>query len=350
MDRFSLLDRNDPNGDCKPDFTPTCDEGYDQDQFYSIELTNIDWPYSDYVHVDPTDEESCKTFCLQDCFCAVAIYRDQQCWKKKLPLSNGRKDPLIVVKVFLKSRKSDFHQRTPSIFSTTHKSQRSLIVVIVGTCVVVIFLSNGVIFGDMRPSWKLRSDVILGIAKGLAYLHGECSTQVIHCDIKPQNILLDDCYNAKISDFGLAKLLMMDQSRTSTGIRGTKGYVAPEWFRNTPVTVMVDVYSFGVLLLEMISCRKSVIVNESDSKDVVAVLTDWAWDCYQEGKLDVFLENDSEALDDYKRLMTFVKVGLWCVQENPLVRPTMRKVIQMVEGVVEVNKPPCPFPFSVTYN
>ncbi|KAM0069062.1 putative protein kinase RLK-Pelle-SD-2b family [Helianthus debilis subsp. tardiflorus] len=470
---FSLLDPNDPNGDCKPDFTPTCDEGYDRDRFGFTELTNIDWPESDYVRVQPTTEENCKTFCLQDCFCAVAIYRDEQCWKKKLPLSNGKKDPSLVVKAFLKSRKGDFYQQPPSVFSPKHKSQRSLIAVILSTCVFVIFLSNGVIcmgffriykkttknhylssksvdtnlpcftyqelveatngfkdelgkgafgivykgvigettvavkkldgvlkdgekefqtevnaiakthhknlvqllgfcddgdqrllvyeymsngtladflFGDMRPSWKLRSDVIVGIAKGLAYLHEECSTQVIHCDIKPQNILLDDYYNAKISDFGLAKLLKMDQSRTSTGIRGTKGYVAPEWFRNTPVTVMVDVYSFGVLLLEMISCRKSVVINESDSKDVVAVLTDWAWDCYQEGKLDVFLENDSEALDDYKRLMTFVKVGLWCVQENPSMRPTMRKVIQMLEGVVEVNEPQCPFPFSVTYN
>ncbi|KAJ0909519.1 putative protein kinase RLK-Pelle-SD-2b family [Helianthus annuus] len=131
----------------------------------------------------------------------------------------------------------------------------------------------GFLVGDLKPSWKVRSDVIVGIAKGLAYLHEECSTQVIHCDIKPQNILLGDCYNAKISDFGLAKLLMMDQSRMSTGIRGTEGYVAPEWFRNPPITVMVDVYSFGVLLLEMISCRKSVVINESDSKDVVAVLT-----------------------------------------------------------------------------
>ncbi|KAL9995715.1 putative protein kinase RLK-Pelle-SD-2b family [Helianthus debilis subsp. tardiflorus] len=470
---FSLLDPNDPNGDCKPDFTPTCDEGYDRERFGFIELTNIDWPESDYVRVQPTTEENCKTFCLQDCFCAVAIYRDKQCWKKKLPLSNGKKDPSLVVKAFLKSRKGDFYQQPPSVFSPKHKSQRSLIAVILSTCVFVLFLSNGVIcmgffrickkttknpypssksvdtnlprftyqelveatdgfkdelgkgafgivykgvigettvavkkldrvlkdgekefqtevnaiakthhknlvqllgycddgdhrllvyeymsngtlagflFGDMRPSWKLRSDVIVGIAKGIAYLHEECSTQVIHCDIKPQNILLDDYYNAKISDFGLAKLLKMDQSRTSTGIRGTKGYVAPEWFRNTPVTVMVDVYSFGVLLLEMISCRKSVVINESDSKDVVAVLTDWAWDCYQEGKLDVFLENDSEALDDYKRLMTFVKVGLWCVQENPSMRPTMRKVIQMLEGVVEVNEPQCPFPFSVTYN
>ncbi|KAJ0909518.1 putative protein kinase RLK-Pelle-SD-2b family [Helianthus annuus] len=385
---FSLLDPNDPNGDCKPDFTPTCDEGYDRERFGFIELTNIDWPESDYVRVQPTTEENCKTFCLQDCFCAVAIYRDKQCWKKKLPLSNGKKDPSLVVKAFLKSRKGkgafgivykgvigettvavkkldrvlkdgekEFQTEVNAIAKTHHKN----LVQLLGFCddgdqrlLVYEYMSNGTLagflFGDMRPSWKLRSDVIVGIAKGLAYLHEECSTQVIHCDIKPQNILLDDSYNAKISDFGLAKLLMMNQSRTSTGIRGTKGYVAPEWFRSTPITVKVDVYSFGVLLLEMISCRKSVVINESDSKDVVVVLTDWAWDCYQEGRLEVFLENDLEALDDYKRLTMFVMVGLWCVQENPSMRPTMRKVIQMLEGVVEVNEPQCPFPFSVTYN
>ncbi|GKA70372.1 G-type lectin S-receptor-like serine/threonine-protein kinase LECRK3 [Tanacetum coccineum] len=143
------------------------------------------------------------------------------------------------------------------------------------------------------------------IAKGLSYLHEECSTQVIHCDIKPQNILLDDYYNAKISDFGLAKILMRNQSRTSIGIRGTKGYVAPEWFRNIPVIVKVDVYSFGVLLLEIISCQKSV-------------------------------HFESEALDDYKKLTTCVMVGLWFVQENPSLRPTMRKDIQMLEGDVDV--------------
>ncbi|KAJ0729862.1 putative protein kinase RLK-Pelle-SD-2b family [Helianthus annuus] len=204
----------------------------------------------------------------------------------------------------LKHGEKEFQTEVNAIAKTHHKN----LVQLLGYCddgdhrlLVYEYRSNGMLagflFGDMKPSWKLRSDVIVGVTKGLAYLHEECSTHVIHCDIKPQNILLDDSYNAKISDFGLAKLLMMNQSRTSTGIRGTKGYVAPEWFRNTPVTVMVDVYSFGVLLLEMISCRKSVVINESDSKDVVAVLTDWAWDCYQEGKLDVFLENDLEALD-----------------------------------------------------
>lgn len=98
----------------------------------------------------------------------------------------------------------------------------------------------------------------VGIARGLVYLHEECSTQIIHCDIKPQNILLDDSFTARISDFGLAKLLMGDETRTQTAIRGTKGYVAPEWFRSKHITAKVDVYSYGVMLLKIICCRKNV--------------------------------------------------------------------------------------------
>ncbi|KAL7619200.1 hypothetical protein Lser_V15G02571 [Lactuca serriola] len=147
---------------------------------------------------------------------------------------------------------------------------------------------------DGGEQWVLVY-IAVRIGKGLAYLHEECSIQIIHCDIKPQNILLDDYFNAKISDFGLAKLLMMNQIHTNTGIRGTKGYVAPEWFRNMPVTVKVDVYSFGVLLLEIISCRKS-LAFESDNEGM-AVLTDLAWDCNQEGRLDALVGNNLEALN-----------------------------------------------------
>ncbi|KAJ0948910.1 putative protein kinase RLK-Pelle-SD-2b family [Helianthus annuus] len=133
-------------------------------------------------------------------------------------------------------------------------------------------MSNGTLasflFGEERPSWNQRSNIALDIAKAISYLHEGCRTQIIHCDIKPQNILLDDCYSAHISDFGLAKLLAMNQSFTNIGIRGTKGYVAPEWFRNTPVTVKVDVYSYGVLLLEIISCRKSV---KKDNESVLVL-------------------------------------------------------------------------------
>nr|GEZ04639.1 G-type lectin S-receptor-like serine/threonine-protein kinase LECRK3 [Tanacetum cinerariifolium] len=118
---------------------------------------------------------------------------------------------------------------------------------------------------------------------------------------------------------------------------------------NTPVTTKVDVYSFGVLLLEIISCRKSVKGNENGD-EYGAILTDWAWDCFREKRLDVLVENDSEALEDVKKLKTFVMIGLWCIQENPSLRPTMRMVIQMLEGVVEVNEPPCPFPFSASFS
>ncbi|MFQ6638660.1 hypothetical protein Gotur_015686 [Gossypium turneri] len=209
------------------------------------------------------------------------------------------------------------------------------------------YLSNGslasFLFCGSRPSWSQRTQIALGIARGLLYLHEECSTQIIHCDIKPQNILLDEHYNAKISDFGLAKLLLVNQSHTNTAIRGTKGYVAAEWFRNLPITVKVDVYSFGVLLLELTCCRRSVDM-ESDMEER-AILTDWAYDCYCEGALDALVENDIDALNDIGKVEKFVQVAIWCIQEDPSLRPTMRAVSQMLEGVLEIPFPPCPCPY-----
>lgn len=112
------------------------------------------------------------------------------------------------------------------------------------------------LFSEEIPRWDKRVEIALGIARGLLYLHEECETQIIHCDIKPQNVLLDNYYSTKIADVGLAKLLKKDQTRTTTMIRGTLGYMAPEWLRNAPVTAEVDVYSFGVMLLEIIFCKR----------------------------------------------------------------------------------------------
>ncbi|KAJ4953557.1 hypothetical protein NE237_030389 [Protea cynaroides] len=213
------------------------------------------------------------------------------------------------------------------------------------------FMSNGslasFLFGLSRPHWDQRTQIAIGISRGLCYLHEECSTQIIHCDIKPQNILLDDIFRPRISDFGLAKLLMPDQVLTRTGIRGTKGYVAPEWFRSMPITAKVDVYSFGVMLLEIISCRRCV--ETAWGAEEKAILTDWAYDCYREGKLEDLVERDEEAMRDEKKLLTFVMIAIWCIQEDPSLRPTMKKVSQMLEGAVDVPHPPCPFPFSSIY-
>ncbi|KDO56492.1 hypothetical protein CISIN_1g004312mg [Citrus sinensis] len=256
----------------------------------------------------------------------------------------GSSDQVAVKKlnrVFQDSEK-EFKAEVNGIGQTHHKN----LVRLLGYCdegrnrlLVYEFMSNGALasflFGDSKPNWKLRTEIVMGIARGLFYLHEECCTQIIHCDIKPQNILLDDYYNARISDFGLEKLLTLDQSHTNTAIRGTKGYVAPEWFRNMPITVKVDVYSYGVLLLEIICLRRTI-------------LTDWAYDCYQERTLGALVENDLEAMDDMTVLQRFVMVAIWCIQEDPSHRPTMRRVTQMLEGVVEVPIPPCPWTLNIT--
>ncbi|XP_058722793.1 G-type lectin S-receptor-like serine/threonine-protein kinase LECRK1 [Vicia villosa] len=206
-------------------------------------------------------------------------------------------------------------------------------------------MSNGTLarflFTPLKPDWNQRVHIIIGIARGLVYLHEECCTQIIHCDIKPQNILLDDDYNAKISDFGLAKLLLINQSHTKTGIRGTKGYVAPDWFRSAPITSKVDTFSFGVLLLEIICSRKNI--EDDTVSEEKRILIDWAYDCYKTGRIDILLENEYEADKDMSRFEKFVMISIWCTQEDPSLRPPMKKVLLMLEGIVEVEIPPNPY-------
>ncbi|CAJ1928650.1 unnamed protein product [Sphenostylis stenocarpa] len=215
---------------------------------------------------------------------------------------------------FVEEREREFRTELSSIGKTFHKN----LVRLIGFCdeginiiLVYEFMSNGsladILFGQTNPKWNVRVGFALGIARGLVYLHEECDTPIIHCDIKPQNILIEEYLNPKISDFGLAKLLLSDQSRTTTMIRGTRGYVAPEWFKNVAVTVKVDVYSFGVMLLEIICSRKSVLMMESGEEEKT-LLTDWACDCYMEGRIDVLVENDDEALNDNVRLQNWVKI------------------------------------------
>ncbi|EFJ33368.1 hypothetical protein SELMODRAFT_27643, partial [Selaginella moellendorffii] len=95
-------------------------------------------------------------------------------------------------------------------------------------------------------SWASRFSIALGIARGITYLHDECQECILHCDIKPQNILLDESFCPKVADFGLAKLMKRERALSVTTVRGTRGYLAPEWISNLPITTKVDVYSFGM--------------------------------------------------------------------------------------------------------
>ncbi|KAK4708172.1 hypothetical protein R3W88_029097 [Solanum pinnatisectum] len=189
---------------------------------------------------------------------------------------------------------------------------------------------------EKQPMWEERCGFARDIARGLLYLHDECDTQIIHCDIKPQNILMDDQFCAKISDFGMAKLLKKDQTRTYTGIRGTRGYVAPEWHRNLPVTVKADVYSFGVVLLELICRRKCVDMSLDENE---AILEYWVYNCFDAGELDKLVRDEEVDRRQFERM---VKISIWCIQDEPSLRPSMKKVLLMLEGTVEIPAPPSP--------
>ncbi|CAO2838482.1 unnamed protein product [Amaranthus hypochondriacus] len=270
---------------------------------------------------------------------------------------NGELIPFRVAVKKLDRRSGDTDREFKTEVNVIARTHHKNLVQLVGFCkeddqrlLVYEYMSKGsladYIFGDSKPSWLERIEIAQGIASGLLYLHEECTTQIIHCDIKPQNILLDAHQIARISDFGLAKLLGMNQTHTNTAIRGTKGYVAPEWFRNKPVTVKVDVYSFGVLLLEIICCQKNVCSKLIETEG--AILIDWALDCYQSDRLSLLVD-DQEALRDEIQLKRFVMVALWCIQEDPSLRPTMGTVTLMLQGIVEVpDNLPFPSSFSIT--
>ncbi|XP_051208071.1 G-type lectin S-receptor-like serine/threonine-protein kinase LECRK2 [Lolium perenne] len=271
-------------------------------------------------------------------------------YKGQLQDDNSTSIAVKKIEKLQQESEKEFMVEVQTIGQTFHKN----LVRLLGFCnegtdrlLVYEFMSNGslneFLFSDTQPHWSLRVQVALGVARGLLYLHEECSAQIIHCDIKPQNILLDDNFMAKIADFGLAKLLRANQTQTNTGIRGTRGYVAPEWFKNIGITSKVDVYSFGVILLELVCCRRNVELEIADEERTI--LTYWANDCYRCGRMDLLVDGDEEANFNIKKVERFVAVALWCLQEEPTMRPTMLKVTQMLDGAVQIPTPPDPSSF-----
>ncbi|XVF63246.1 hypothetical protein PTKIN_Ptkin09bG0072200 [Pterospermum kingtungense] len=191
-------------------------------------------------------------------------------------------------------------------------------------------------------SWEYRFNVALGTARGITYLHEECRDCIIHCDIKPENILLDENYNAKVSDFGLAKLINPKDHRyrTLTSVRGTRGYLAPEWLANLPITSKSDVYSYGMVLLEIVSGRRNFEVSADTNRKKFSI---WAYEEFEKGNLEGILDKRLVDQDvDMEQVTRAIQVSFWCIHEQPSQRPMMGKVVQMLEGITEIERPPAP--------
>ncbi|XP_009116594.2 probable leucine-rich repeat receptor-like serine/threonine-protein kinase At3g14840 [Brassica rapa] len=190
---------------------------------------------------------------------------------------------------------------------------------------------------QIRLDWPTRQRICVGIARGLAYLHEESRLKIVHRDIKATNVLLDTELNAKISDFGLAKLDEEENTHMTTRVAGTYGYMAPEYAMRGHLTDKADVYSFGVVALEIVHGRSN---TSARSKGETFHLLDWVHVLREQNKLVEVV--DSRLGTDYNReeAMTMINIGILCTSQVPSDRPSMSTVVSMLEGssTVDVEK------------
>ncbi|URD81746.1 G-type lectin S-receptor-like serine threonine-protein kinase [Musa troglodytarum] len=186
---------------------------------------------------------------------------------------------------------------------------------------------------DKRKSillnWSKRLDIIVGIARGLQYLHQDCNMKVVHRDLKPSNILLDESLNPKISDFGIARIFKGDeiQERATRRPMGTIGYMAPEYAKYGIFSFKSDVFSFGVLVLEILSGKKNIETIEGDNgTDLIG----HAYKLWKQGRSLEILDDAVEGSRPPIEVIRFIRVGLLCVQENSEDRPIMVEVVTML--------------------
>ncbi|KAG6520620.1 G-type lectin S-receptor-like serine/threonine-protein kinase At2g19130 [Zingiber officinale] len=187
--------------------------------------------------------------------------------------------------------------------------------------------------------WKTRYQIAIGTARGLAYLHEQCRDNIIHCDIKPENILLDDALVPKVADFGLAKLVGRNFSKVLTTIRGSRGYIAPEWISGMPITTKVDVYSYGMMLFEIISGKRNLMHTGESSFEFFPLV---ATNKLVIGDVKTLLDQRLDGKANSEEFEIACKLACWCIQDDENSRPTMSQIVQALEGNLDVGIPPVP--------
>lgn len=204
---------------------------------------------------------------------------------------------------------------------------------------------------DINFSWKTRFQIGVGIARGLAFLHEEVRPHIIHRDIKASNILIDKDLTPKISDFGLAKLLPPNTTHVSTRVAGTIGYLAPEYAIRGQLTRKADIYSFGVLLLEIVSGRcntdthfpvdEQFLLDKNPVRgscfDMPGIILLQTWEFFERRELVLVVDPSLNGNYDAEEACRFLKIALLCTQDSPKLRPSMSTVVKMLTGKKQID-------------
>ncbi|XP_047055253.1 G-type lectin S-receptor-like serine/threonine-protein kinase At2g19130 [Lolium rigidum] len=206
---------------------------------------------------------------------------------------------------------------------------------------------NGSLDGHLFRSksvlnWNTRYQITLGVARGLSYLHQSCHECIIHCDIKPENILLDASFVPKVADFGMAAFVGRDFSRLLTTFRGTAGYLAPEWLSGVAITPKIDVYGFGMVLMEIVSGKRNSSETFTSSSYDAEYFPVEAISKLHEGDVRCLVDPQLNGDFDVEQVKRVCKVACWCIQDNESDRPTMGEVVWVLEGLQEIDMPPMP--------
>ncbi|XP_050141586.1 probable LRR receptor-like serine/threonine-protein kinase At1g56140 isoform X2 [Malus sylvestris] len=257
-------------------------------------------------------------------------------------LSDGRVVALKQLSVASHQGKSQFVFEIATIYAVQHQN----LVKLYGCCIegnhrilVYEYLENKsldqALFGtsNLHLDWRTRFNILLGTARGLAYLHEESRPRIVHRDVKASNILLDAELSPKISDFGLAKLYDDEKTHISTKVAGTIGYLAPEYALFGHLTEKADVFGFGVVVLEILSGRPNSYNNLNPEK---IYLLEWVWTLHENDQTLGLVDPRLTEFDETKATR-LIKTALMCTQGSPMARPSMSRVVAMLSGDMDIG-------------
>ncbi|KAF7834650.1 putative LRR receptor-like serine/threonine-protein kinase [Senna tora] len=257
-------------------------------------------------------------------------------------LNDGRVIAVKQLSVGSHQGKSQFITEIETISAVQHRN----LVKLYGCCIegnkrllVYEYLENKsldqALFGkSLTLKWYTRYDICMGVARGLAYLHEESQPRIVHRDIKASNILLDHELVPKISDFGLAKLYEDNKTHISTRVAGTIGYLAPEYAMRGHLTEKADVFSFGVVALEIVSGRPN---SDPSLEGEKIYLLEWAWHLHENNRVVELVDPRLSSDFNEEQVRRIVGISLLCTQTSPSLRPSMSRVVAMLSGDIEVS-------------